>query len=277
VKGKPIEFDLNISPDGVWFGGTLLPLPRSLSPQSKIGAGANGFVIRCQNVILDRAEAVKFWVKLREGDTRDELKRGVEEAKKAASISSARIAHVYSAGTVLDKYFYVSMEYCEGKTLRDLLVRLPKSARASNPFPHYQYRYNIAIEYPAVIQETAEYGLLHGDAHPGNVIVKVSPLKHGKRLREWPPTVNLKLLDFGTSIFNDKGSSVDRHWRIVDKTMDQILGTHDGYEDMKSEKPPRCEPERLIDFYRTVLLRLSYEYANHKHPIPHKRPLKKPT
>jgi hypothetical protein len=98
VKGNLTEFDLKISPDGVWFGGTLLPLPRELSPQSRLGAGANGFVIRCQNVVLDRSEAIKFWVKLREGDTRDKFKQGVAEAKKAASISSARIAHVYSAG-----------------------------------------------------------------------------------------------------------------------------------------------------------------------------------
>jgi hypothetical protein len=122
--------------------------------------------------------------------------------------------------------------------------------RSSNPFPNYQYRYNIAIEYLTVIQETAEYGLLHGDAHPGNVVVKAPPLKRRKAIRDWPPTIGLKLLGFGTSIFNDKDSSVDRHWRIVDKTIYRILGTHASYEDMKSEKPPHSEPERLIDFYR---------------------------
>jgi len=59
-------------------------------------------------------------------------------------------------------------------------------------------------------------------------------------------------------------------------SMDRILGTQADYERMKSEKPRHSEPERLIDFYRDVLLTLSYEYGTRKHPIPDKRPLKKP-
>src|SRR5262249_11925673 len=56
-------------------------------------------------------------------------------------------------------------------------------------------------------------------------------------------------------------------------SMDRILGTQADYERMKSEKPRHSEPERLIDFYRDVLLTLSYEYGTRKHPIPDKRPL----
>jgi serine/threonine protein kinase len=267
---KRIDFKLDISRDGLSFNGTPLPLPPSLIPISKIGEGASGFVVRCRNELLDRDEAVKFWVKLREGDTRDKLKQGVEEARKAAFFSSERVAQIYSAGTALEKYFYVAMEYCEGQTLGNFLFSLEDN-HPHPGFPSYQYRYNAAVQYLTVIKETAGHGLLHGDAHPGNVIVRTPPFN-----TVWPPPVRLKLLDFGTSIFNQRGNSVDRHWRIVDRTMDLILGKHTIYEEYRGAKPFPTQWEHLIDFYMRVLLALSYSYANKESPLPDIRPISGP-
>jgi serine/threonine protein kinase len=50
----------------------------------KLGQGASGVVYLARNVTLDRLEAIKVWIKLRDGDNRDKVKQGVSEAAKLA-------------------------------------------------------------------------------------------------------------------------------------------------------------------------------------------------
>jgi hypothetical protein len=60
--------------------------------------------------------------------------------------------------------------------------------------------------------------------------------------------------------------------------MDLMLGKHATYENSKRdlEKPSHAEPERLLDFYKRVLVALSYSYANKESPLPDSRPATKP-
>ena len=111
---------LVIKSESITINGDVLQLP-SYSFLKEIGRGANGVVILCQNLLLDRPEAMKIWLKLRPRDLRDKLEQDVREARNAAAATGDAAVAIYSAGALLDKYFYMTMEVVNGCTLESYL------------------------------------------------------------------------------------------------------------------------------------------------------------
>ena len=89
--------------------------------RSKIGAGGMGEVYLAKDTKLDRKVALKI-LPADVASNRDRMERFVREAKSAAALNHANIAHIFEIGEA-DGLSYISMEYVEGETLRELLSR----------------------------------------------------------------------------------------------------------------------------------------------------------
>jgi serine/threonine protein kinase len=236
-RGAPqLESQPTVADDSIVFRGDRLRIPTH-KPVRILGQGANGFVVLCQNDLLNRTEALKVWAKLRPGDSRDKVTQGLEEARKAASLSGQFVAQIYAAGVLLDKYFYATMEYVPGPTLREYL-----DGQRDHGLTLY-----VARAYYTALNSTAN--VLHGDPHSRNVIVQ-----------EHNYTFTAKLLDFGTSHFTAPEKSVRRHWRVVDETFKRIFSNSQAYRAAKeaAENMMRvtCDTDNRLWHYRFVLSRI---------------------
>jgi hypothetical protein len=62
------------------------------------------------------------------------------------------------------------------------------------------------------IEKTSNMDTFHGDAHKKNVLVRIRKI-------DYEDVLELKLCDFGTSVFSGKDQSFERHWRVVRETV----------------------------------------------------------
>ena len=133
----------------------------------KLGQGGMGDVYLAEDIALGRKVALKF---LREDLQADKAarKRFVGEARSAAALDHPYICHVYEAGEA-DGKPYIAMEYVEGRTLRDLLIRTT---------PTLDDALRIAIEVAEALEHSHEKGLLHRDLKPANIML--APRGHAK-------------------------------------------------------------------------------------------------
>lgn len=177
----------------------------------ELGRGANGIVYLVKNTYLQRQEALKVWVSLKENDKRDKFKQGILEAQKMAAAASVFVAQIYSAD-VVDRIFYVTMEYIKGSTLKTHL------ATPITP----QERWMIARLYLNALRATTTENNVHGDPHESNIIVQTKENANESMFA-------LKLLDFGTSHFARKEFSLKRHWSVVDRTIRRIVSPLSAY------------------------------------------------
>lgn len=238
---------MKIEGDCLICDGKRISIP-SLRPIEVIGKGANGYAVLCDNEFLSRKEVVKIWLKLRPNDSRDKIKQGMFEARKIADAkdSSWYVADIYQAGIIKNEYFFASFEYIHGETL-DEWLKIEKS-----PVNKLQ----IALLYLQAIIVTTNRGAIHGDPHSCNVILRINE----ERLPE--ERFTLKLIDFGTSHFSKEGLSLERHWRIVDKTVDQILGESDIYRSF-SRRPTKSDVDENLEYFTSMLYRICEELDNH--------------
>ncbi len=183
----------------------------------KIGKGANGVILLARNEILGRDEAIKVWLP-KDGDNRNKNEQASYELKKLAKAYGEYTIQLYSAIN-FENYTIATMEYFPGqnldkftqhKSIRQVFISL--------------YMYLDAIE------KTSLPETFHGDAHPRNVLLKVTEENYEKKLV-------LKLCDFGTSYFAGKEYSFDRHWRIVGQTIFDLTKTYKYYNEAKLLMP----------------------------------------
>src|SRR3954463_14404517 len=141
----------------------------------KLGTGGMANVYLAEDQELGRRVAIKM---LDERHAQDEqfVERFRREAKHAAGLSHANIVSIYDRGETEGTY-YIAMEYLEGRTLKELLVR-----RGPTPIP-------VAIDYTRQILAAVGFahrgGIVHRDIKPHNVVVA--------------PDGRLKVTDFGIS------------------------------------------------------------------------------
>jgi eukaryotic-like serine/threonine-protein kinase len=127
----------------------------------KLGAGGMANVYLAEDQELGRRVAIKI---LNERHANDEqfVERFRREAKNAAGLSHPNVVSVYDRGEAEGTY-YIAMEYVEGRTLKDLVLR-----RGPSPVP-------IAIDYTRQILSALRFahrnGVVHRDIKPHNVIV----------------------------------------------------------------------------------------------------------
>jgi eukaryotic-like serine/threonine-protein kinase len=127
----------------------------------KLGTGGMANVYLAEDQELGRSVAIKI---LDDRHAADEqfVERFRREAKNAASLSHPNIVAIYDRGEAEGTY-YIAMEYLDGRTLKELLVRF-----GTPPV-------KIAIGYTRQILSALafahKYGLVHRDIKPHNVLV----------------------------------------------------------------------------------------------------------
>src|SRR5438445_5074545 len=138
---------------------------------SAIGAGGMGEVYRARDTRLDRTVAVKILPD--HLTSRAELRERFErEARTVASLNHPHICTLHDIGHQ-DGTDYLVMEYLEGETLAQRLLR--------GPLPLEQVL-QYAIEIADALDKAHRKGITHRDLKPGNIMLTKS---------------GAKLLDFG--------------------------------------------------------------------------------
>ncbi|MCL2461326.1 MAG: Stk1 family PASTA domain-containing Ser/Thr kinase, partial [Defluviitaleaceae bacterium] len=127
----------------------------------KIGSGGMAVVYRAKDLKLDRYVTVKV---MREEYMSDDefIKRFNVEARAAASLSSQNIVNVYDVGQE-DNVHYIVMEYVDGVTLKDLILK-----RA--PFDNEEIL-GVAIQIATGIAHAHDHQVIHRDIKPQNIMV----------------------------------------------------------------------------------------------------------
>jgi eukaryotic-like serine/threonine-protein kinase len=141
----------------------------------KLGSGGMAEVYLAEDQELGRKVALKM---LDERHARDDqfVERFKREARNAAGLSHPNIVQIYDRGQAEGTY-YIAMEYLEGPTLKDLLVR-------KGPTPP-QTAIKFAREILSALAEAHRHQIVHRDIKPHNVIVGL------------PPDWQIKVTDFG--------------------------------------------------------------------------------
>jgi serine/threonine protein kinase len=138
---------------------------------SAIGAGGMGEVYRAKDTRLNRIVAVKV-LPTHLADSPELRERFEREARTIASLNHAHICTLYDVGHQ-DGTDYLVMEYLEGETLAQRLVK--------GPLPLEQVL-KYAIEIADALDKAHRKGVTHRDLKPGNIMLTKS---------------GTKLLDFG--------------------------------------------------------------------------------
>jgi eukaryotic-like serine/threonine-protein kinase len=127
----------------------------------KLGSGGMADVYLAEDQELGRRVALKL---LDERHASDEqfVERFRREAQSAASLNHPNIVSIFDRGRAEGTY-YIAMEYLDGRTLKELLVR-----NGPTPIP-------IAIDYARQILGALSFahrnGIIHRDIKPHNIIV----------------------------------------------------------------------------------------------------------
>lgn len=180
-----------IDDDGAMIDDVLIKIP-SVTIQELIGSGANGIVFGGFDH-LGRSVAIKVWI-ANAGKSRTLLEtqeQALLEARKVAELKHENLVTIYSADRLENGWPYVVMERAPGVPLKELRDRLGTST---------DLRRLIVGRVLTTLKFVEEVGVLHGDLHDGNVIVE---------------SLNVKVIDFGTSLFAGREASEVRHAKLV--------------------------------------------------------------
>ena len=139
--------------------------------QSQLGAGGMGEVYRALDIRLDRIVAVKI-LPAHLAEKSDARERFDREARAISSLSHPNICPLYDVGSQ-DGLRYLVMEYLEGETLADRLMR--------GQLPLEQLL-KYGIEICEGLDKAHRTGVVHRDLKPGNIMLT---------------KLGAKLMDFG--------------------------------------------------------------------------------
>jgi serine/threonine protein kinase/Tol biopolymer transport system component len=126
-----------------------------------LGSGGMGKVFLAEDSNLQRLIALKLLPPSLTGST-DSTLRFRQEALAASAISHPNIAHIHEFGEVEGRY-YLTMEYVEGKTLRELIREKAVD---------FQRALDIAIQVGQALQAAHEAGVIHRDIKPENIMLR---------------------------------------------------------------------------------------------------------
>ena len=148
--------------------------------ESLIGRGGMGDVYRAENLLLKRAEAVKF-VRSKLSASPEAIQRFREEIESTAKLLHPNIVTVFNAGE-FEWRPYMVMEFLEGWTVHQYVQQRLK---LSSPLS-VQEAVDIVVQAAKGLQFAHDNGFVHRDVKPGNLWIT--------------PDKTVKVLDLGLAI-----------------------------------------------------------------------------
>lgn len=133
---------------------------------SPLGAGGMGEVYRARDTRLDRTVAIKI-LPPHLCERPEAKERFNREARAISSLNHPNICHLYDIGTQ-DGISYLVMEYLEGETLAERLLRGPVSLEQV-----LKYGVEIALG----LDQAHRNKVIHRDLKPGNIMLTKSGAK----------------------------------------------------------------------------------------------------
>ncbi|MDI1290421.1 MAG: serine/threonine-protein kinase [bacterium] len=127
----------------------------------KLGAGAMATVFKAKQLSLDRLVAIKVLPRKFSSNPQF-IERFYAEGRAAAQLNHPNIVQAYDVGKAGDYHYFV-MEYVEGQTVFDQIV---KSRRYSEP-----EAIDIAIQIAEALLHAHDKGIVHRDVKPKNVML----------------------------------------------------------------------------------------------------------
>jgi serine/threonine protein kinase len=125
----------------------------------KLGEGGMGEVYKAQDTKLDRFVALKFLPSQLTASESDKA-RFIQEAKAASSMNHPNVCTIYSIEEYNSQLF-ISMEYIEGKTLKDKKEHLTEKQIL-----------DIGIQVAEGLAAAHEKGIVHRDIKPENIMIR---------------------------------------------------------------------------------------------------------
>ncbi len=132
----------------------------TLDPK-EIGSGGMGTVYRAHHAMLRRPTAVKLLNVERTNETT--LKRFEREVQLTSQLNHPNTVAIYDFGRTPEGIFYYAMEFLDGLTLHDLVVRF-------GPQPPGRV-ISILRQICGSLAEAHDLGLIHRDIKPANVLI----------------------------------------------------------------------------------------------------------
>jgi len=129
----------------------------------KLGEGGMGVVYLAEDTKLERKVAIKFLPRHIAANS-EERERFKIEAKAAASLNHPNIATIYAIEETEDQMF-ISMEYIEGKELKDIVA-----AYRDKPLPINDV-INYAIQVAEGLEAAHKKGIVHRDIKSQNIMI----------------------------------------------------------------------------------------------------------
>jgi serine/threonine protein kinase len=130
--------------------------------ECEIGRGGMGTVYRATHLGLERPVAVKI-IKQEFASDRDVSDRFLREARTMAKLRHRHAAMIFDAGNLPDGRHFIIMEFVEGTTLSEALVR---DGRFSP-----ERAVKIAVQICDVLEEAHHLGIIHRDLKPSNIML----------------------------------------------------------------------------------------------------------
>ncbi|HEY8227376.1 MAG TPA: protein kinase [Pyrinomonadaceae bacterium] len=169
-----------------------------------IGEGGMGEVYLAKDTILGRRIALKMLPQYVRGDV-DRLRRFKHEARAASTLSHPNVCVIHEVGETDDGHPFITMEYIDGITLRQLMNDGPmKFAEALD----------IAIQIADALSAAHEAGIVHRDIKPENVMIR----RDGY----------IKVLDFGLAKLSEhraRGSITSMSTLMFNSSPGMVMGT----------------------------------------------------
>src|SRR5499427_3194220 len=134
--------------------------------QSPLGAGGMGEVYQARDTRLDRVVAIKI-LPSHLSDNPEARQRFDREARTISSVTHPNICTLHDVGHQ-DGMNYLVMEFLQGETLADRLIKGPLPAESLLRF---------GIEICDGLERAHRSGVVHRDLKPGNVMLTKSGAK----------------------------------------------------------------------------------------------------